>query len=358
MQVGQVLTLDDIRSDIGLSPEQMLTPAKRRTLVTRLGNRVMDEINRVTAVTPGALTALVLLGHDQRGLAHDELVARAERLLVVLDQLGARKSPALNTPTGALRAESIRESLQMFADTELVEIHLPARVPGAVRRGQAGPGAFYVVSNDQRLALDTSKNVIVHFFVERALVALALLAAPDPPPDLEWVRERVRALSRLFKVEFRFRADLPFESIFAETVQKMRTALEIELVSGRLRPGPGHHGWSGEDWLGCYAALLASLIEGYRVGARALRLLEKGPLAEKDLVKRALTVGSEMFLAGEIERREAVSKPTLENAFESFTDLGFLVHRDSYDLSPESTSPARLSEIEQMLVSYLPRRPA
>ena len=358
MQVGQVLTLDDIRSDIGLSPEQMLTPAKRRTLVTRLGNRVMDEINRVTAVTPGALTALVLLGHDQRGLAHDELVARAERLLVVLDQLGARKSPALNTPTGALRAESIRESLQMFADTELVEIHLPAGIPGAVRRGQAGPGAFYVVSNDQRLALDTSKNVIVHFFVERALVALALLAAPDPPPDLDWVRERVRALSRLFKYEFRFRADLPFESIFAETLQKMQTALEIELVDDRLRPGPGHHGWSGEDWLGCYAALLASLIEGYRVGARALRLLEKGPLTEKDLVKRALAVGSEMFLAGEIERREAVSKPTLENAFESFTDLGFLVHRDSYDLSPGTTSSARLSEIEQMLVSYLPRRPA
>jgi glycerol-3-phosphate O-acyltransferase len=189
-------------------------------------------------------------------------------------------------------------------------------------------------------------------------VALALLAAPDPPPDLEWVRERVRALSRLFKYEFRFRADLPFESIFAQTVEKMQTALEIELEGGRLRPGPGHHGWSGEDWLGCYAALLASLIEGYRVGARALRLLEKGPLTEKELVKRALAVGSEMFLAGEIERREAVSKPTLENAFESFTDQGFLVHRDSYDLSPGTTSPARLTEIEQMLVSYLPRRPA
>jgi glycerol-3-phosphate O-acyltransferase len=233
LQFGTIMTLADIGDDLGINGEDMRRPAKRRAVVTRLGNRVMDEINRVTAVTPGALTALVLLGHDQRGLAHDELVARAERLLVVLDQLGARKSPALNTPTGALRAESIRESLQMFADTELVEIHLPARVPGAVRRGQAGPGAFYVVSNDQRLALDTSKNVIVHFFVERALVALALLAAPDPPPDLEWVRERVRALSRLFKVEFRFRADLPFESIFAETVQKMRTALEIELVSGR-----------------------------------------------------------------------------------------------------------------------------
>jgi glycerol-3-phosphate O-acyltransferase len=360
MQVGPVLNLDEIRADIGVAPDQALTPAKRRALVTRLGNRVMDEINRVTAVTPGALTALVLLSHDQRGIAHDELVARAERLLGVLDGMGVRKSPALYTASGTLRGESIRESLQMFADTELVEIHVPARVPGSGggRRGRAGPGAFYVVSSNQRLALDTSKNVIVHFFVERALVALAVLSAREPPPTLDWVRERVRALSRLFKHEFRFRADQPFESIFDETMRKMSSALELELEGDRVRPGPGHHGWSGENWLDCYAALLASLLEGYRVGARALRFLEKGPLADKEFVKRSLALGREMFLAGEIQRREAVSKPTLENAFESFTDQGFLVHREGYDLAPGTTSATALSEIEATLVSYLPRRRA
>ena len=52
--------------------------------MTRLGNRVMDEINRVTAVTPGALTALVLLTHSRRGIPHEELVDRARRLLSVL----------------------------------------------------------------------------------------------------------------------------------------------------------------------------------------------------------------------------------------------------------------------------------
>jgi glycerol-3-phosphate O-acyltransferase len=360
IQVGQVLTLDDIRHEIGVARDQALTPAKRRSLVTRLGNRVMDEINRVTAVTPGALTALVLLTHDQRGIAHDELVARVERLLAVLDQMGTRKSPALYTATGALRGESIRESLQMFADTELLEIHVPARVPGSssARRGHAGPGAFYVVTSDQRLALDTSRNVIVHFFVERALVALAVLASPEPPPSLDWVRERVRALSRLFKHEFRFRADRPFESIFDETVGQMTSAFELEVADGRVLPGPGHHGWSGADWLGCYASFLASLLEGYRVSARALRLLEKGPLGEKELVKRSLTLGREMFLAGEIERREAVSKPTLENAFQAFCDQGVLVHRESYDLAPAAANDAALANVEQTIVSYLPRRGA
>ena len=70
LQIGQVLTLSDLREDLGLPADLALSPAKRRALVTRLGNRVMDEINRVTAVTPGALTALVLLTHTRRGLPH------------------------------------------------------------------------------------------------------------------------------------------------------------------------------------------------------------------------------------------------------------------------------------------------
>ena len=38
-----------------------LSPAKRRAMVTRLAHRVMTEINRVTAVTPGSLVATALL---------------------------------------------------------------------------------------------------------------------------------------------------------------------------------------------------------------------------------------------------------------------------------------------------------
>ena len=39
----------------------------------------MDEINRVTAVTPGALTALALLSDRRRGIAHEELVERCRK---------------------------------------------------------------------------------------------------------------------------------------------------------------------------------------------------------------------------------------------------------------------------------------
>jgi glycerol-3-phosphate O-acyltransferase len=356
MQVGQILTLSEIAAEVGARLDQPFSPAKRRSLVTRLGNRVMDEINRVTAVTPGSLSALVLLYHRQRGLSHEEFVGRAEKLLGVIDRLGARVSPALRTTSGALRPDSLREAVQMFADSELIEIHEPAQVPGndgRRRTPRAGPGAYYVVNDATRLSLDTSKNVIVHFFVERALVALALLGGSPPLRELDAVRERVRELSRLFKLEFRFRADQPFEAIFAETCRSMAESGELELEEKSCLPGRGHDGFSGLEWLECYAGILVSFLEAYLVAARALRHLEKGPVGEKELVKRALALGNEMFLAGEIERREAVSKPLFQNAFQAFADLGFLTHRESYELASEE---ARSGGLARTIFGYLPAR--
>jgi glycerol-3-phosphate O-acyltransferase len=355
MQVGQVLTLDEIRQELTIPVDGQLTPAKRRAVVMKLGNRVMDEINRVTAVTPGALTALTLLSHGQRGLAHAELVARAGRFLDVLEKLGARISPAVRTASGALRSESIREAAQMFADTELIEVRVIEAESGSRRKREAGPGAFYVVGENKRLALDTSKNIIIHFFVERALVSLAYGAA-GPAPELAEVKRRVQELSRLFKFEFRFRADRSFDRIFEDTVKGMVEAGELALDGEKLGPGPGHSGWSGQNWLDNYALLLANFVEGYLVAASALRLLLKAPLVEKDFIKRALAQGQEMFLAGEVERQEAVSKPLLQNALQAFADHGYVVHRQNYDLGEGFTNAEALSGIDHNLRAYLPRR--
>ena len=76
------------------------TPSQRRALVTRLGNRVMDEINRVTAVTPGSLTALALLSQTNyqatgaggpafHKLGKNELAAPAEQLVAATAWLPA-----------------------------------------------------------------------------------------------------------------------------------------------------------------------------------------------------------------------------------------------------------------------------
>ena len=80
----------------------------------------------------------------------------------------------------------------------------------------------------------------------------------------------------------------------------------------------------------------------------------KGPLAPKDLAKRAMTVGERMFLAGELDGREAVSRPVVENAFLAFVDQGYLARNDGKYVLPESYATAEaVKTIEARIASYL-----
>ncbi len=324
MQFGKPLCLADVLREFNpdAQPKDLagMNPARRRAVITRLAYRVMNEINAVIAVTAGSLVATALLAHDKRGLPHADLVATCERLARTLRHYGARFSPSLATADGRdIRASALEEAVDLFAKAGHVQAH------------RIGEDVIYVVPHEARMSLDLAKNVIIHFFAPRALIATALLAVPGPPLALTAVRDRVLWMSRLFKYEFTFRANAPFERIFEEEIAALEAEGEIARVV--LKPSEGAGGLlpkgdDGRAQIALYAQLIENSIEGYRVAARGLTALLRGPLASKDLVKRAITAGERMFLAGEIARREAVSRPLLENAYASFVDQGYLARAD------------------------------
>jgi glycerol-3-phosphate O-acyltransferase len=364
IQFGEILTLAGVLREIDpqgkLGGDAKLTPAKRRAVVTRLAYRAMNEINRVTAVTPGALVATALLTHGRRGLPHADLERACVRISSILRRFGARFAPSLSHPENpdGIRIEAIREACDLFIRAGNVEVRLPGggtHSNGAKRvRAPAGRDAIYVVPDEARLSLDLSKNIVVHFFLSRAMIATALLAPPGTPTDLEPLRERVRALSRLFKYEFQFRADAPFEQIFDETIDAMVGDRELTRQWGTLSLA------TGEDERAnvvLYAQVVRNFVEGYRIAARALGPLLKGPLLPKDLQKRALAVGDRMFLAGEIERCEAVSRPLFENAHGAFVDQGYLTREDGKLALAESyDTQAAVRTIEARIAGFLPAR--
>jgi glycerol-3-phosphate O-acyltransferase len=369
VQFGELLTLgavlreidpkaatDGSRGDTSGALATM-TPARRRAVVTRLAYRVMNEINRVTAVTSGALVAMALLTHASRGIAHDELVLACERIAATLRAFGARFSPSLQNPAEPtlIRRAAIREALDLFSRAGHVEVHLPGAPAKSKERPAPADDAIYVVPPSARMSLDLAKNVIVHFFVSRGVVATCLLADPSPEGAsiaFATLKERVQALSRLFKYEFQFRADAPFDQIFAEVIAEMAKDGEIARVGDTVVMG----GREGRARVELYAGALESFVEGYRVAARGLGALVRGPLAQKDLVKKALTSGQRMFLAGEIQRREAVSRPTVENAIAAFVDQGYLRRGDGKLALAESWATAHaVKTIEGRVAGFLRR---
>lgn len=366
VQFGEIISLNEILAEAGLRRDPAPTPSQRRDVIKRVAFRVMARINAVTAATPGALVALALLTHSRRGMSHAELTSQARSLLGVLQRKGARTTPALATPSGALRPACIRETTNMFEKAGLIEVHVPGEVLGETSKN-AKPTSFfsdddiiYSVPESKRLALDLSKNIIVHFFVPLALVAVAVLAPPGPPIATATVRQRVARLSRLFKHEFMFPSDKSFDELLDATLADMRSNGELALgAPDHYTFGEGHDGADGRAWIVKYAAMLRNFLEGYMVAARGLQLLIKGPMATKELVRRTLAAGDKMFLAGEIERKEALSGRCIENALLSFGDQGYVRTQEAgkrIELVSSFADVDAVKAIEQGIANFLPRR--
>jgi glycerol-3-phosphate O-acyltransferase len=361
VQFGPLLTLEGVLDEIDPSASSepgrlaKLTPPRRRAVVTRLAHRVMNEVNQVTAVTSGALVATALLTHRGRGIAHPDLVEACARLARMLQAFGARFTPSLvdRAHPGQVRASAVREACELFARAGHLQVKMPgAGLPGRGARPRPGPDAIYVVPDEARLSLDLSKNLVVHFFVARALVATALVAAPERFP-IDALRSRVHALSRLFKYEFQFRADTNFERIFDETLAAMEKDGELVQEGGSLRIRDEE----GRANVSLYAEIVRNFVEGYRIAARGLLLLVKGPLTMKDAAKRAIATGERMFLAGEIERREAISRPVIENALATFIDQGYVARLEGKIGLPDSYATASaVRTIESRIAGFLPQR--
>lgn len=350
IQFGDVLKFDDIVQDIvGIDaetgePNRTVTPPQRRALVQRVAYQITHEINRVTVATPAALVATALLTNRHRGIVEKDLVEQARTILATLERLGAPIAPPILDETGQLRKEAVRETIHLFLDAKLIVEH------AADETHSVEP--IYSVPDDRRLALEYYKNNILHFFVPNALIASALLVDDTEPVSETVLRERVRRLSRLFKYEFMYRADAPFEEIFEDALRGLLEAGEVERFAEHVRPAGGRAG----QRLAMYAKLLRTYFESYRIALRGAELLLDEPLGRKEWLKKTLAIGQRMFLAGEIEHRESLSRPKLETAIQALRDHGVLALGDLDTLKP-GPDAATLEDVRAVaarLANYAP----
>ncbi|MFO0553532.1 MAG: 1-acyl-sn-glycerol-3-phosphate acyltransferase [Polyangiaceae bacterium] len=331
---GTPIALHELRASMGLA-ESTLSPAKRRSLTTRLASAVVAGIHQGALLTAGALTATALLDMRERGISQRDLVGRVEMLLTVGRRGGARPAPSLVDDAGRVRPDAVREAAIVHARGGLVKEHVsdeeldraaatkgPAR---AVERRLEG-SVVYTVPEEGRGRLDLAKNAILHFFVDRALVSVAYRALRKRSVPRPEVRAAVVELATWLAQDLVCLAHPPFAERVDAVLDDMLAFGELRAAAdGALEVGGGNSDADASTWLESHAAHLTPALESYRVSARAARILSRsGPLSEGELVARALTLGREMFLRGELERRESVSAPTMSAAFDAMVERGLL----------------------------------
>ena len=337
VQFGDIVDFDRLLAEEQLDRDTM-SEQSQRAMVQELAHRVTYSINQVTVITPAALVATALLSHRRRGMTHPKLLETCEELLSTLQRLGASIAPQLRDAEGQLRGDTICEAVRLFADAKLLVEH------------ETGPDAIYTIPSERRIALEYHKNTLIHFFVPRALISASVLVSSARSVSASTLKDRVRQLSRLFKHEFMFRADIEFDEIFENTLAAMTADAELIEMADHVRPA----GDQAHNRLRLYASMIRTFFESYLLALRAAALVIDGPMAKKEWFKKALALGQQMYLAGEIEDRETLSTLKLETALQSLGDYALVEFTKSGALAagPALKSADDLRALEPKLYAF------
>ncbi|MGB5810691.1 MAG: 1-acyl-sn-glycerol-3-phosphate acyltransferase [Polyangiales bacterium] len=344
VQFGEIIDFDDFvrstlrRSDSSLQSLDDLSPAERRAAVRALAHKVMYSINEVTVVTPAALVATALLSHRKRGMTKSGLLETCQDLLLTLSSMGARIAHQLRIGEERIREDTIEEALRLFLDARLIVTH------------DTGPEPIYTIDSERRLALEYYLNTTIHFFVPSALIASSLLVDREEWVDIARLNDRVQQLSRLFKHEFIFRTDADFNQVFREALAAMEKAGEVEIRDEKVHATEGIR----RHRLERYATMLQTFFESYLLALRGAEIVLDGPIQKKEWYKRTLGLGQQMYLAGEIERRESLSKLKLETALKALQDYKLVrIVGDTLERGEGVEGVADLHALEPKLTGFL-----
>lgn len=279
-----------LRAMLG-APDGSVSDTDADTLaVQKVAFEVSTRINDVTPVTGTSLAALVLLSHRGRALTLDEIFEELEEYLALAVGRRLPIAPSARLPD----AESVRRILEALAGHNVVAIH------------RGGLQTVYSIGPDQHLAAAFYRNTIIHFFINDALIELALLKAVEQPADREtafW--DEIFRLRDLLKFEFFFKEKSEFRAAVDRELKLQAPNWAMALNGGReqvnaliksLRPitAPG---------------VLRSFFEAYVVVADALDAHGLGAhFDEKKFLNSCGNVGRQYMLQKKIQSAESVSK--------------------------------------------------
>jgi len=279
-----------LRAMLG-APDGSVSDTDADTLaVQKVAFEVSTRINDVTPVTGTSLAALVLLSHRGRALTLDEIFEELEEYLALAIARRLPIAPSARLPD----AESVRRILEALAGHNVVAIH------------RGGLQTVYSIGPDQHLAAAFYRNTIIHFFINDALIELALLKAVEQTADREaafW--DEVFRLRDLLKFEFFFKEKNEFRAAVDRELRLQAPEWEAALYGGRdqvnaliksLRPitAPG---------------VLRSFFEAYVVVADTLDAHDPGAhFDDKKFLNSCGNVGRQYMLQKKIQSAESVSK--------------------------------------------------
>ncbi len=293
-------------------PLEEMTVEERQSLYRRIGYTIVRAINKVSVVTPFALTAVGLLCYDRRGISLGEL---REVLELFYDYLAFRKvSFAM---TFADREKAVTEALHLFNQSGLI-----SRM-GTEEEEEEVEEIVYSLEDDKRMNLEYYKNNILHYFLPMSFVAMSVLTSSEDMVPINRISDDYSFFKRLFRHEFIFDDQKSDGEEVREVLAYLR---DRGMIAGFDKD---EKAWievkgRGRTNLLPFAGLIHNYMESYWVVVRGAYYLRKGPKAERDWLKNIRGLGARMYRKGEIRRAEALSQSNYQSAIRYLQDVNII----------------------------------
>jgi glycerol-3-phosphate O-acyltransferase len=285
----------------------------RNPAIPKLAFEVSARINEVTPITPISLVTLALLSAGDRALTLDEIV---EALEPFASYVAERGLPV----TEKLAADDRRRIVGALSDLEDNDV---------VTRFEGTTDTVYRIGREQHLAAAYYRNTIIHFFINGAIVELALLrlkggeekAVPGDLLDDALILRDILKFEFFFAGSDEFTDQIRAELAYHDPKWKDRIAAgEVDLLLDTFHPFRS-------------PAILRPFFEAYQlVGDVVERRAYESTLNPDELADEALALGKQYLLQGRLHSPESVSSLLVESALKLAENRGlFRVGADMVD---------------------------
>ncbi len=299
-------------------------PYQAREYSPDLAYRIIQAINRISVVTPFSLVCAALLTYPRKGVYRRELL---QIIQVLFDYLKAHKVPL------AASLENLPQAVEdTLAQCEVRKLITPIEKEEGLA-DELGLGG-YSIDETKRPLLEYYKNNILHFFLPASLFSLAILAGVGFEFEREQVLSDFSFLSDFFKNEFIFNNIDPQSQVEEILGYFSSRGVIINLD----QPTRYTLSASGLKELSYFANLLYNYLESYWIVFRSIKYLQKKPRSEREFLKRIQSIGAKLHKLGEVERAEALSEATFQNALKLFGEKGIVLKQ-----SPEGKGATTFS---------------
>jgi glycerol-3-phosphate O-acyltransferase len=308
IQFHEPISVDQLLSQYGRPLADM--KSKELNAITRkLGYQIINAINRVTVVTPHGLVAGAILNFTKEQFSNGELLSV---IATYMKYLAAQDAKLADTIVSD-QQRAFDKVVESYTQRKFIE-------PVSKNKEETDTEKKFLINENRRLHLEYYKNNCIAFFIPAAYTAMAILEKDSFRFSASDLHAGYGFWQSFYKYEFAYDVDIRSEFHVRKSIKAFID--DGIVIPHQTLPDTYDVSPAGFRKLKLFAFFLKTYFEAYWIVLNFFMRNPQDAVKPKDRIKKIAARGNRMYKRKEVERKEALSKVTYQNAIEFFTSKG------------------------------------